>query len=163
LNVTGQGAAEVEFLRLGREDLDSLLDLEGRCFSTPWSRKEFEHGLAQDKFHVFGFKQDRLLLGYISFYKVRDEMEILNIAVRPESREMGLGSRMLSTVLRICARLGTRRAYLEVRPSNTAAQRLYEKHGFLPIGVRPQYYRDTGEDAIIMRADISPVPSTSPS
>jgi [ribosomal protein S18]-alanine N-acetyltransferase len=154
LNVTEQAAAGAEFVRLGEEDLDPLLNIESQCFPTPWTREQFELGLKQKAFHVFGFKKGAELLAYVSFYKVEDEMEILNIAVRPEQRRLGLGSRMLSTVLRICARLGIRQAYLEVRVGNDAARQLYAKHGFVPVGVRPNYYRDTGEDAILMRAEL---------
>ena len=148
--------AAAEFVRLGEEDVLILLDIEARCFPTPWTREQFELCLKHKAYHAFGFKEGASLLGYVSFYRVEDEMEILNIAVRPESRRQGLASRMLASVLQIGAGLGTRQVFLEVRRSNAAARRLYEKHGFAPSGVRPGYYRDTGEDAILMRAEISP-------
>jgi [ribosomal protein S18]-alanine N-acetyltransferase len=160
LSVSEQEAAGAEFVRLGQEDIENLLSIETRCFPTPWNRKQFELGIKQKAFHVFGFKKDAALLAYVSFYKVEDEMEILNIAVRPESRRLGLGSRMLSTVLQIGSRMGIGKVYLEVRRGNEAARQLYAKHGFLAIGVRPKYYRDTGEDAILMRAEISSITSS---
>jgi [ribosomal protein S18]-alanine N-acetyltransferase len=147
-------AAKAEFVRLGQEDVEDLLHLEALCFPTPWNRRQFELGLKQRAFHVFGYRTGATLLAYASFYRVEDEMEILNIAVRPESRRQGLGLRLLAGVVQICARLGARTAFLEVRRGNDAARSLYEKFGFKEIGVRRGYYRDTGEDAILMRAEI---------
>jgi ribosomal-protein-alanine N-acetyltransferase len=81
-----------------------------------------------------------------------DECHITNIAVCPEYREQGLGSRLLHRFLSIARERGMRRATLEVRIGNAPAQNLYKKFGFRPMGVRKRYY-DDGEDALIMWLD----------
>ena len=150
----GPAAGGMEFARLDRNDLAALAALEKECFATPWTEEQFLLGLEQGVFKVFGLKDDGVLAAYCSFYHVADGMEILNIAVRPELRRVGLGRRLLGLVLGICARMGIVEAHLEVRVGNTAARRLYEGFGFTACGVRKEYYPDNGEDAVVMRLDL---------
>ncbi|WP_461209431.1 ribosomal protein S18-alanine N-acetyltransferase [Desulfocurvus sp. DL9XJH121] len=148
------GAGALAFVRLGLDDLPALVALERRCFATPWEEKQFRLGLEGEVFKVFGLKDGDELAAYCSFYHVADSMEILNIAVRPERRQGGLGTRLLGLVLDICRRLGVASASLEVRETNTAARILYENFGFTPCGLRKGYYPDNGEDAVVMRLDL---------
>lgn len=146
---------DVAFVRLGPEDLPSLVMLEQLCFAVPWTEQQFQIGLTQRAFHVFGFKNLQELIGYISFYQIADEMEILNIAVHPNYRRKGLGRRLLGLALQICFNLGIKQAFLEVRPSNTPALALYRFFGFEQIGIRSHYYPNNGEDALIMKATLN--------
>lgn len=103
----------------------------------------------QHIFSVFALKAGEQIVAYAAVYHMAGELEILNIAVIPEARQQGLGSRLLGLVLHIGAKMGIVRSVLEVRPSNTAAIALYEKYAYCPVGRRKGYYPDTGEDALI--------------
>ncbi len=149
-------AQDFEFARLGMDDLDSLVALERVCFSAPWGEKEFRLGLEGKVFKVFGLRGPDGLAAYCSFYHVVDEMEVLNIAVRPELRRRGLGARLLGLVLQICENMGITTARLEVRVGNAPARALYARFGFAPTGLRKGYYPDTGEDAVCMARELHP-------
>ena len=94
-------------------------------------------------------RQEGKLVGYAFNHIVEDELHVLNIAVDPNSRGKGLGTYLLATVLAKAFEKGARQVYLEVRPSNSAAINLYSKLGFLRTGLRKNYYRDNGEDALL--------------
>lgn len=89
------------------------------------------------------------LLAYTSVYHTLDELEILNLAVRPEERRKGFGRRILGMALQVARKMGMQKVLLEVRVGNHAAIGLYQDSGFRQVGVRPCYYTDTGEDALI--------------
>jgi ribosomal-protein-alanine N-acetyltransferase len=82
-----------------------------------------------------------------------DEAHVTTFAVEPAWRRRKVGERLLVALLDIALARGAREATLEVRLSNVAARRLYEKYGFRPVGIRPRYYSDNGEDALIMTTD----------
>jgi len=90
------------------------------------------------------------ILGYGGFWLMMGEAHISTIAVRPEWRRRGIGELLLVAMLELAVELGGDLATLEVRVSNVAAQGLYQKYGFAKVGLRPHYYRDRGEDALIM-------------
>ncbi len=154
----GPAAGEFRFARLGLDDLPGLVALERRCFSMPWGEREFRLGLEGRVFNVFGLFGPDGLAAYVSFHHVVDEMEILNVAVRPELRRRGLGARLLGLALGICAGMGVRVARLEVRAGNVPALALYARFGFARVGLRRGYYTDTGEDAVLMSLDL-PAPA----
>ncbi len=164
-------ATDFTFLRLEEDRLEELLGLERQCFACPWDAAQFRLAFTQRVFHVFGLLVPDLpkpeagvaalpgsLAAYCSVYMVPPEMEILNIAVRAELRRLGLGKRLLTLVLQIGRKLGIQETYLEVRASNAPAHALYARTGFLQVGVRPRYYPDTGEDALVMRLEMQPPP-----
>ena len=93
--------------------------------------------------------------GYIVYWRVDDEIHLHNVAVRRDMRRKRIASRLLEEAIRRSRLEGARMAILEVRRSNLPAQGMYRKFGFAVEGIRPGYYRDTGEDALIMRADLS--------
>lgn len=144
------------FRRLTAEDLQAVLELERAAFPTPWNEEQFQLAFTREIFHVFGlFQRDEAgreseLLAYAAFYHAAGEMEILNIAVTPLARRRGLGKRLLNLALSIGARLGAEVCFLEVRESNLAARTLYAHAGFTQVGRRPGYYKDTGEDALVL-------------
>ncbi len=131
-------------------DAGAVACLEQRCFSLPWSREQIEHAFTQDAFSAIGLLQEEQLFGYISFYHVVDEMEILNLAVLPERRRLGNGRLLLEEALHKGQKIGMHSARLEVRSGNHAAICLYKSSGFRKTGVRRGYYTDTGEDALIL-------------
>lgn len=150
----GKLSREAEFVRMERGDLAELAALERECFASPWSEEQFLLGLEGGVFKVFGLRLDGVLAAYCSFYHVADGMEILNIAVRPNLRRLGLGRRLLGLVLAVCRKLGVARADLDVRETNAAARALYEGFGFEACGLRKGYYTDNGEDAVLMSLDL---------
>lgn len=148
-------AHDATFVRLAREDMAEVAAMERQCFSTPWSEEQFSLAFDQKIFSVFALRAHGVLAAYAAVYHAADELEILNIAVRPDLRRSGYGRRLLSILLQVAVKMGITRSVLEVRTGNTAAIGLYESLGFRRIGVRPHYYHDTGEDALIYECDLT--------
>ena len=151
--------AEVEFFRLGRNELEALAALEASCFTLPWSKEQFAGVFGLPNFAVFGLRAplrengaegSAPLVAYISFYHSPEELEILNLAVAPEWRGRGCGRRLLRLVLRMAAKMGIGQAVLEVRSGNAPALALYKGQGFTQLGCRRGYYHDSGEDALVL-------------
>jgi ribosomal-protein-alanine N-acetyltransferase len=133
-------------------DLDEVLDIERRSFPEPWSRGMFLHELKlpfSKSIVARAADAPHELLGYICWWLIGDELQILNVAAHPERRQRGIGRALVELVLHEAQ---TRRAgtiTLEVRRGDTAATALYRSFGFAESGVRRNYYRH-GEDAILM-------------
>jgi ribosomal-protein-alanine N-acetyltransferase len=130
--------------------LDQILEIENLSFSTPWSRKGFLQELENPIARLWALMCDRILLGYLSFWAVREEMQLLDLAVHPRYRSRGHGSYLLARMIDFACSKGISRIWLEVRASGSAARRLYEKSGFLESGRRKNYYTNPTEDAIVM-------------
>jgi ribosomal-protein-alanine N-acetyltransferase len=143
------------FFRLEKKDSAEVAALEKKCFSTPWTEKEFSLAFDQKIFEVFGLKKNDKLVAYIAMYHTADELEILNIATDPEHRRNGAGKRLLALMLCIGQKLGIQQAFLEVRRTNFPAISLYEQMCFSQIGVRKKYYKDTGEDALVYQCTLT--------
>jgi ribosomal-protein-alanine N-acetyltransferase len=146
-------------LDLMREaDLPEILAIENESFPLPWTAamfiKELNNANAQCLTARVNFGPKSVLGAYIIFWIVADEAHLHNLAVKKEFRRQSLASNLLKTMQEIARQVGIRAETLEVRPSNTAAIKLYEKCGFVVKGVRPLYYPETHEDALIMWADI---------
>ncbi len=104
----------------------------------------------QPAFHAYGLVDGNdALLAYITLYHIADELEIINIAVRPDARRQGLGWQLLDHALREEVKLGILTMFLEVRTSNMPAIRLYERAGFRPVGRRRGYYTAPVEDGLV--------------
>ena len=139
----------VVFRRLCPADACAVRELEERCFSLPWTEQQCRSAFSQPSFAAFGLCRCRRLIAYISVYHVADEFEILNLGVLPEERRKGMGLRLLRTALQVARKMNMQEVRLEVRAGNLAAIALYRACGFSPVGRRPRYYPDTGEDALI--------------
>ncbi len=133
-------------------DLDEVMALEQVCFSAPWPRRAFQSDLGHSyaRYVVLRAADSPSVLGYAGLWLVIDEAHITTIAVHPAHRRQGLGELLLLHLFDLAAGFGVRFLILEVRAGNDAAQGLYRKYGFRQQGVRPCYYTDTGEDALIM-------------
>jgi ribosomal-protein-alanine N-acetyltransferase len=135
------------------EDLESIMELERLAFRSPWSRQIFEEELHREWAHVDLLRSSEkggCLLGFVNYWLVRDEVHLLNIAVNPDALRRGHGARLLEHVIGFGHRQHCRYVTLEVRRSNSGAIRLYRKYGFRCVGIRPNYYADNHEDAIVM-------------
>jgi ribosomal-protein-alanine N-acetyltransferase len=136
-------------------DLDAVAELEARCFSNPWTREMLARELAQsDVAHVFLLRlPGQPVAAFCSCWIIADELHVNTIAVDFPNRRRGLASRLMRHVMSEARRRGAVRATLEVRRSNTAALALYESLGFSVTAVRPQYYSQPVEDALILWTD----------
>lgn len=114
----------------------------------------------QPFFAAFGLVLGTRLVAYISVYHTLNELEILNLAVAPEERRRGFGRRTLDMALQVARKMGIERAVLEVRAGNNPAISLYQSCGFVMEAVRPYYYSDTGEDALIYDCRLCPSSGT---
>lgn len=136
--------------KMKNSDIDEVLALEEKCFSLPWTRQMFCEELKNDAAHYIVIRSDEKIVAYGGYWHSVDQADITNVAVDPDYRREGLGSKVMSYMIDEAKQLGVCNMALEVRKSNDAAIALYEKHGFLAVGVRKRYYSDNGEDAIIM-------------
>lgn len=137
------------------EDLDEVLEIERASFSMPWSRGAFLYEMQQNRVaRCWVMRENTSVLGYLCLWEIADELHITNVAVHPGWRRQGIGRTLLGGVLDDARRRRLRLVVLEVRPSNTEARTLYEALGFRVVGRRPGYYYDTGEDALVMEADL---------
>ena len=136
------------------EDIDAVQEVERASFPIPWPANAFRHELTQNKnAHYIVAKEGERIVGYAGLWLSLDEAHITTFAVLPDQRRRKIGERMLVAIFDKAAKLGAEWLTLEVRASNMPAQRLYEKYGFRPAGVRRRYYSDNNEDAIIMRTE----------
>jgi len=133
------------------DDIDGVQEVERASFPVPWPANAFRHELTQNKnAHYIVAKEGEHIVGYAGLWLSLDEAHITTFAVLPEYRRRKIGERMLLAIFERAEKLGAEWLTLEVRASNLPAQRLYEKYGFRPAGIRRHYYSDNNEDAIIM-------------
>jgi ribosomal-protein-alanine N-acetyltransferase len=140
---------EIRLRSLVEKDLPAVLAIEETSFLSPWTRASFLHELHSPHSHLTVAEQQGEVIGYTCCWYVADEVHILDIAVRPESRRQGVGECLLRHVLVVGRQKGAQSANLEVRRSNLPAIALYEKFGFRQVAVRQGYYTN-GEDALLL-------------
>ena len=143
--------------RAERADVPALARIERRCFSDPWSERGIQESIQSETTVALVAENAEGEMGYLMARLSGEEGEILNLAVLPGYRRRGLGRRLLEQGLALLVGRGVREAYLEVRESNQAARDLYLGFGFRPVGMRPHYYRNPAEDALVLRARLEPV------
>ena len=133
-------------------DLDGVVELEEASFNNPTTREWYERELERPEvcFIYILRTPDVPVAAFCAFWLVVDQVHINNLAVRPEMRQRGLGSRLLDAVMKEAGNLGAASLMLEVRESNTAARRLYERAGFNVHSVRKSYYTNPVEDALVL-------------
>ncbi|WP_320169778.1 ribosomal protein S18-alanine N-acetyltransferase [Maridesulfovibrio sp.] len=136
-----------KILELGIEHISQLRALEASCFAYQWSEDQFKLGLERKAFRVLGCEKDGMLVGYLAYSTVLDEMEVLNLGVHPDFRRRGIGKALMLSLLQKCREMEIKRGLLDVKESNHPAIALYESLGFEKVGIRKNYYPDTREDA----------------
>ena len=142
---------EVIIRRMTEEDVGAVAAIEKATFPRPWSEESFRREVTTNVAgrYLVAEKAGRVI-GYAGAWVVLDECHITNIAMAEDERGKGYGQRLLGALMQYVSNLGAAWADLEVRVSNTAAQHLYSKAGFVSIGKRKRYYEDNGEDAFLM-------------
>ena len=136
---------------MGLDDLAQVLAIEQACFRVPWSERSYRFELLENPVAaLFVAELDGRLAGYIGLWDLVGEGHVSTLAVDQALRQRGIGQALLRHGIGALAQRGLESVTLEVRASNKAAQALYRKWGFEEVGRRRGYYRDNGEDALLM-------------
>ena len=136
------------------DDLGAVEAIERASFSAPWPPHAYETELRTNRLaHYLVIRVDDAIVGFAGLWLMVDEAHVTTFAIHPDWRRQHLGERLLMAVLDVAMDRRAVEATLEVRLSNLPARRLYEKFGFRPVGIRPRYYTDNNEDALIMTTD----------
>jgi ribosomal-protein-alanine N-acetyltransferase len=137
------------------KDLPPVIEIDQMSFSLPWPESSYRYEVQDNKASRCFVAQgdDGRVLAMIVSWMIVDELHVATFATHRDYRRRGIGSRLLAEALNDAHAGGARRAFLEVRESNTAAQDMYRKFGFEVTGRRPKYYKDNGEDAVLMMLD----------
>ena len=149
-------AANVERASL-RRDIDGLVELEALSFQRPWSRQMLIDELSKvsvSEAFVVRINQDSLV-GYCSWRLIEGELHLNNLAIHPEHRRQGLARLLLMHLAQDATSRGVRSIMLEVRSSNAAALKLYLRMGFKRVGMRPDYYTNPVEDAVLLSKSLA--------
>ena len=140
--------------RMTVDDLEAVQEIERESFTTPWPPHAYRSEILNNRLaHYIVARHGNRIVGFAGIWLMVDEAHITTFAVRTTWRRQGVGERLLIALLDLAEARGAREATLEVRPSNHPARRLYEKYGFVLVGVRPRYYSDDNEDALIMTTE----------
>lgn len=136
------------------EDLDEvLLIIEASSSLSPWSKNMFIEEILNPLAYCFIIKNEKVptdqIIGFICFRNIGDESELLNIAVHPQHRQIGIGNKLMQFYLHFCRQVGIKTFHLEVNTSNPSAIHLYRLLSYEPVGLRKKFY-DGKSDALIM-------------
>lgn len=138
-------------LRLCKEeDLPQIMELDRKAFPDPWKRDTWERELQMPVSRWIVAKVEGHIAGYAGIWVVADEAQVMRIAVQEELRRLGMGSLLMDGLHWQALIAGADAMTLEVRESNITAQDMYKRSGFVSKGIRPRYYADTHEGAVIM-------------
>ena len=140
------------------DDLDEVTALAASALAQPWGREVFVEELARSwsRLRTLRAAPGSPICAFANFWLVRDEVHLLNLAAAPEVRRRGYARLLLEDLLGFARAHRARYVTLEVRRGNAAAQRLYKTSGFAAIGVRPRYYAEDEEDAVVMLLTLDP-------
>ena len=150
--------AKLELRRIRPEDLEEVMVIERAAFKHPWSTELFRRELEHDWSTILvavepltsAAKGAERIVAFLIYWLVHDEVHILNVAVSPEHRRKGIARTLMAETERRANLANASLMTLEVRRSNLGALELYREFDYRAVGVRPNYYVDEGEDAIVM-------------
>jgi [ribosomal protein S18]-alanine N-acetyltransferase len=144
----------IELVPMRRRHIGQVLDIERRVYPRPWTMTLFLSEIVQrsTRFYIVA-RAHRRVTGYAGLMVFGDEAHVTNIAVDPDHHRRKIAARLLFALITEARRRGATACTLEVRVANHAAQGLYHQFGFAPVGIRKNYYAETGEDALIMWAE----------
>lgn len=141
---------DIEIRKMQEEDIDDVLIVENNSFSTPWSKESFMGELVNPMALYLCVHVDNRVIGYAGMWKIYDEGHITNVAILDKYRGLGISKTLMYDMIDLAMMNNINRLTLEVRKSNMVAINLYKKLGFVSYGIRPKYYTNPVEDAIIM-------------
>lgn len=142
-------------------DIPQIVAIERRVFGADaWPARAFQEEQRNRVAYYFVLTPapdagPGVIVGYVGLWALSDAVQIVTIAVRPESQRSGLGELLVQRAFALAEEVGAEAVTLECRESNAPARRLYSKYGFAEVGRRRRYYRDNGEDALILTAPVS--------
>ena len=143
--------ADVRLIEMELGHIDQVIVLESESFPIPWSRDAFEYDILNNALaHYYCIVKNGEILGYSGIWLMDTIAHLTTICIKEEFRGLGLGKWLLLKTMEIGASLGTKRFTLEVRESNDTAIKLYESVGYRIVGRREKYYKEIGEDALVM-------------
>lgn len=135
-------------------DLSQVAEIDRESFPQPSPRDHFQRELTVNPIaRYLVLCQNEIVIGYIGIWLIVGEIHITSIAVGQSHRRKGSGERLLVAAIDLALEHDAQLITLEVRKSNAAARGMYHKFGFIEVGVRPRYYTETGEDAVLMNAE----------
>jgi len=148
------GSYTIESMRL--QHIDDVMRVETSCHPHPWTPQMFLQELQREQAHIEVLRRDadKQVVGFINHWVVLDELHLLNVAILPEERRRGHARRLVEHMLAFALSSQCRLVMLEVRRSNEAALAMYRSFGFSSVGMRPGYYADNHEDAILMNLQL---------
>ena len=144
---------EVRVREAQAEDAAQMAMISGEAMTSAWKVDDFLGALSNPQAKVW-VAEEKNILGYCVLYFAADEGEIPSIAVDAGARGCGIGRALMTALVAECRQTGIDRLFLEVRCSNEAAHRLYERFGFLVAGTRRNFYNHPVEDADVMVASL---------
>lgn len=153
--MNAQPVSDFAIRRMEMQDIADALKIEHQSFPTPWSSAMFVLELSKAGSICLAATDDDILIGYMVAAKYAQVWHVMNVSVDPANRRAGVGSAMLAELFRLADSDRTHYT-LEVRVSNDVAIRMYERAGFRAAGIRPGYYADNREDALIMWRSTDP-------
>ena len=148
------GSPRLSLRPMTPSDVPEVARIEMAAFSTPWSEETFRALVHRSGVELWVAEWGDRVAAYAILWKVLDEGELANIAVRSDLRGRGIGSSLLGRMLEIARDSGVRSLYLEVRESNGLAREMYARRGFQEIGVRKGYYEGPREDARVLKKSL---------
>jgi ribosomal-protein-alanine N-acetyltransferase len=145
---------DLEITKMRRRHLKGVMAIERTVYPRPWSPSLFLSEMASGRSRCYLVALGgREVLGYSGLISYGEESHVTTIAVDPDQQRQKIGTRLLYELIRESQRMGAHAVSLEVRVTNWAAQRMYARFGFRPVGVRKGYYQETNEDALVMWTD----------
>ena len=138
------------------DDLEQVMTIEEANFSVPWTETGFFTFLLREDTLFLVAEEGEKILGYCGVVTVQDEGDITNVAVEKNSQNQGIGKKLLEEMFQRTQKAGVCRLFLEVRAGNAAALHLYEKMGFVQMGIRKNYYEQPVEDGVVMMREKAP-------
>jgi ribosomal-protein-alanine N-acetyltransferase len=143
----------IEYIPMNESHVAQVAALEKLCFSMPWSENSVRSELTNPLSLWLVAVDGTHLVGYIGSQTVLDEADMMNVAVHPDCRRRGIARRLVEALIQALAQRQVYSLTLEVRATNEPAKALYEQLHIIQVGRRPNYYRNTKEDALILRKE----------
>ncbi len=142
---------DIRIVPLTKELVSEVAAIEAVCFSEPWSEQAYMEACEKEEYlYITALNASGKAVGMCGLIISPFEAEVMNVAVHPDYRGMGIGQKLMTALLAAGSDRGVKEYTLEVRAGNAGAIHIYESHGFVGEGIRPKFYRKPEEDALIM-------------
>jgi ribosomal-protein-alanine N-acetyltransferase len=146
----------IEIVPMLPDDLDAVDEIERHSFKSPWPAQVFAEELTREWARVDVARERGRVVGFVDYWLVQDEIHLLAIATHPDARRRGIARLLLDHLLALGRARDSALVTLEVRRNNVPAIALYERAGFATVGVRPRYYAEDNQDALVMTLTFRP-------